>query len=104
MENNIFKMGKEYVLEFSEEEKEMYDNMDKQSQEMFDKMALSATLGIFRGIDMDLYLETTNEMRNFLHDFQSTLVGTDFSNNDLKILKSFLQQGRKVIDDIKKEK
>ena len=100
MKNNIFKRGKEYVLEFSEEEKEMYDNMDKQSQEMFDKMALSATLGI----DMDLYLETTNEMRNFLHDFQSTLVGTDFSNNDLKILKSFLQQGRKVIDDIKKEK
>ena len=35
MKNNIFKRGKEYVLEFSEEEKEMYDNMDKQSQEMF---------------------------------------------------------------------
>ena len=104
MKNNIFKRGKEYVLEFSEEEKEMYDNMDKQSQEMFNKMALSATLGIFRGIDMDLYLETTNEMRNFLHDFQLTLVGTNFSNDDLKILKSFLQQGRKVIDDIKKEK
>lgn len=91
-------------MEFSEEEKEMYDNMDKQSQEIFNKMALSATLGIFRGIDMDLYSETINEMRNFLHDFQSTLVGADFSNNDLKILKSFLQQGRKVIDDIKKEK
>ena len=91
-------------MEFSEEEKEMYDNMNKQSQEIFNKMALSATLGIFRGIDMDLYSETINEMRNFLHDFQSTLVGADFSNNDLKILKSFLQQGRKVIDDIKKEK
>lgn len=91
-------------MEFSEEEKELYDSMDKESQRIFDRMALSAILGIFRGIDMELYLETTNEMRNFLHDFQSTLVGTDFSNNDLKILKSFLQQGRKVIDDIKKEK
>ena len=65
-------------MEFSEEEKEMYDNMDKQSQEMFNKMALSATLGIFRGIDMDLYLETTNEMRNFLHDFSINISRNKF--------------------------
>lgn len=104
MKNNIFKKGKEYVLEFSEEEKELYDSMDKESQRIFDRMALSAILGIFRGIDMELYLETTNEMRNFLYDFQQALIGTNFSNDDLKILKSFLQQGRKVIDDIKKEK
>ena len=82
--------------------KESFENMKFEEKNMFEKMILSATLGMLRGIDMDLYSQTTNEMFNFLKDFQSLLMKTNFTNEDLAALKSFLNQGRKIIKDIEK--
>lgn len=82
--------------------KESFENMKFEEKNMFEKMILSATLGMLRGIDMDLYSQTTNEMSNFLKDFQSLLMKTNFTNEDLAALKSFLNQGRKIIKDIEK--
>lgn len=82
--------------------KKEFQNMEYKEKNMFEKMILSATLGMLRGIDMDLYSQTTNEMSNFLKDFQSLLMKTNFTNEDLAALKSFLNQGRKIIKDMKK--
>lgn len=82
--------------------KENFENMKFEEKNMFEKMILSATLGMLRGIDMDLYSQTTNEMSNFLKDFQSLLMKTNFTNEDLAALKSFLNQGRKIIKDMEK--
>lgn len=82
--------------------KESFENMKFEEKNMFEKMILSATLGMLRGIDMDLYSQTTNEMSNFLKDFQSLLMKTNFTNEDLLALKSFLNQGRKIIKDMEK--
>lgn len=82
--------------------KESFENMKFEEKNMFEKMILSATLGMLRGIDMDLYSQTTNEMSNFLKDFQSLLMKTNFTNEDLAALKSFLNQGRKIIKDMEK--
>ena len=69
---------------------------------MFEKMMLSATLSMLRGIDMDLYSKTSSEMTNFIKDFQDFLMETKFSNQDLQVLNSLLIQGRNVIKDLKK--
>ncbi len=82
--------------------KENFENMKFEEKNMFEKMILSATLGMLRGIDMDLYSQTTNEMSNFLKDFQSLLMKNNFTNEDLAALKSFFNQGRKIIKDIEK--
>lgn len=82
--------------------KESFENMKFEEKNMFEKMILSATLGMLRGIDMDLYSQTTNEMSNFLKDFQSLLMKNNFTNEDLAALKSFFNQGRKIIKDIEK--
>lgn len=82
--------------------KESFKNMKFEEKNMFEKMILSATLGMLRGIDMDLYSQTTNEMSNFLKDFQSLLMKNNFTNEDLAALKSFFNQGRKIIKDIEK--
>ena len=70
-------------------------------KELFEKLTLSATLGMLRGIDMNLYTETSNEMTNFIKEFQEILMGTKFSNKDLIILRNLLIQNRKVIKDLK---
>ena len=82
--------------------KENFENMKFEEKNMFEKMILSATLGMLRGIDMDLYSQTTNEMSNFLKDFQNLLMKTNFTNEDLAALKSFFNQGRKIIKDMEK--
>lgn len=82
--------------------KENFQNMQYEQKNMFEKMMLSATLSMFRGIDMDLYSKTSNEMTNFIKDFQDFLMGTKFSNQDLQVLNSLLIQGRNVIKDLKK--
>ena len=82
--------------------KENFENMKFEEKNMFEKMILSVTLGMLRGIDIDLYSQTTNEMSNFLKDFQNLLMKTNFTNEDLAALKSFFNQGRKIIKDMEK--
>lgn len=87
-------------MEFSDDKN---NNMNiYKGKELFEKLTLSATLGMLRGIDMNLYTETSNEMTNFIKEFQETLMGTKFSNKDLIILRNLLIQNRKVIKDLKK--
>lgn len=86
-------------MEFSDDKN---NNMNiYKGKELFEKLTLSATLGMLRGIDMNLYTETSNEMTNFIKEFQEILMGTKFSNKDLLILKNLLIQNRKVIKDLK---
>lgn len=82
--------------------KENFQNMQYEQKNMFEKMMLSATLSMLRGIDMDLYSKTSSEMTNFIKDFQDFLMETKFSNQDLQVLNSLLIQGRNVIKDLKK--
>ena len=83
-------------------DKKKLENIEYQQKKMFEKMILSATLGIIRGIDIELYTKTTNEMSNFIKDFQEFLMKNNFSNEDLQVLNSFLSQGRKIIKDVQK--
>lgn len=83
-------------------DKKKLENIEYQQKKMFEKMILSATLGIIRGIDIELYTKTTNEMSNFIKDFQEFLMKNNFSNEDLQVLNSFLSQGRKIIKDLQK--
>ena len=86
-------------MEFSDDKN---NNMNiYKGKELFEKLTLSATLGMLRGIDMNLYTETSNEMTNFIKEFQEILMSTKFSNKDLHILKNLLIQNRKVIKDLK---
>lgn len=86
-------------MEFSDDKN---NNMNVyKGKELFEKLTLSATLGMLRGIDMNLYTETSNEMTNFIKEFQEILMGTKFSNKDLIILRNLLIQNRKVIKDLK---
>lgn len=86
-------------MEFSDDKN---NNMNiYRGKELFEKLTLSATLGMLRGIDMNLYTETSNEMTNFIKEFQEILMGTKFSNKDLIILRNLLIQNRKVIKDLK---
>lgn len=86
-------------MEFSDDKN---NNMNiYKGKELFEKLTLSATLGMLRGIDMNLYTETSNEMTNFIKEFQEILMGTKFSNKDLIILRNLLIQNRKVIKDLK---
>ena len=87
-------------MEFSNNEKA--DNNIYKNDELFKKLILSSALGMIRGIDIDLYTQTISEMSNFLKDFQSLLMKTNFTNEDLAALKSFLNQGRKIIKDMEK--
>ena len=82
--------------------KENFQNMQYEQKNMFEKMMLSATLSMLRGIGMDLYSKTSSEMTNFIKDFQDFLMETKFSNQDLQVLNSLLIQGRNVIKDLKK--
>ena len=83
-------------------DKKKLENIEYQQKKMFEKMILSATLGIIRGIDIELYTKTTNEMSNFIKDFQEFLMKNNFSNEYLQVLNSFLSQGRKIIKDLQK--
>lgn len=86
-------------MEFSDDKN---NNMNiYKGKELFEKLTLSATLGMLRGIDVNLYTETSNEMTNFIKEFQEILMGTKFSNKDLIILRNLLIQNRKVIKDLK---
>lgn len=86
-------------MEFSDDKN---NNMNiYKGKELFEKLTLSATLGMLRGIDMNLYTETSNEMTNFIKEFQEILMSTKFSNKDLIILRNLLIQNRKVIKDLK---
>lgn len=82
------------------ENKEKYNNLNDEQKEAFDKLLITATFAVLRGIDTDLYTETVTEMEYLLKDFQSFLTRMDFTNKDLQILKNLLQQGRIVIKDL----
>ena len=83
--------------------KENFQNMQYEQKNMFEKMMLSATLSMLRGIDMDLYSKTSSEMTNFIKDFQDFLIETKFSNKNLQVLNSLLIQSKEIIKDLKKE-
>lgn len=82
------------------ENKKKYNNLNDEQKEAFDKLLITATFAVLRGIDTDLYTETVTEMEYLLKDFQSFLTRMDFTNKDLQILKNLLQQGRIVIKDL----
>lgn len=82
--------------------KKDFENMEFKGKSLFEKMLLSATLGMIRGIDIDLYSQTTKEMSDFIKDFQDFLTENNFSNSDLQILNNLLIQNRKIIKDLKK--
>lgn len=83
------------MLEYDEEEN------SRRPEDIFNRMSLAAALVAFKGVDMDLYLKTTNEMRYFLEDFQEILATPEYTNKELTILQSYLHQGRQLIEDMK---
>ena len=88
----------------NDENKEKYNNLNDKQKESLDKLLISATFALLRGIDTDLYSETANEMKYLLNDYTSFLKRTDFTNKDLQILKNLLQQVRSVIKDLINDK
>ena len=84
----------------NDKNKEEYDKSNSKQKKILANILMSATFAILRGIDSDLYSETTTEMNNLLKDFQFFLMRRDFTNKDLQILKNLLQQGRNIIKDL----
>mgnify|MGYP001623929372 CR=1 FL=1 len=71
------------------------------NKELFEELTASAALAMLRGVNMDLYTKTLNQMTNFIKEFKEMLISKNFSNRDLTILKNLLIQNRKIIEDLK---
>lgn len=71
------------------------------NKELFEELTASAALAMLRGVNMDLYTKTLNQMTNFIKEFKEMLISKNFSNKDLTILKNLLIQNRKIIEDLK---
>lgn len=71
------------------------------NKELFEELTASAASAMLRGVNMDLYTKTLNQMTNFIKEFKEMLISKNFSNKDLTILKNLLIQNRKIIEDLK---